>query len=102
MGSSSIRQWSTWVSCMLVEWQWLQVVCFGGVIMVLGVFGFCLVWPLCPLGRPGYRLVFFGFSGVVSLVLYSCRDGGVWGFSYLWRARVSLSISVFCFLLLAV
>ena len=36
-----MKQWSVWVSFMFVEWQCWQVVCFGGVIMVLGVFWFC-------------------------------------------------------------
>ena len=41
---------------------------------------------------------FFVYANLVrEFRLYSCRDGGVWGFSYLWRARVSLVISVFCF-----
>jgi len=55
---------------MLFEWQLLQVAGFGGVIMVFGVFCFCRVWSLCPFGRPGYRLVFFVFGGVVGFVLY--------------------------------
>ena len=53
MGSSSIRQWSMWVSFMVGAWQQLHVVCFGGVIVVFGVFGFVLVVPLWPFGLPG-------------------------------------------------
>ena len=34
---------------------------------------------------------------IVGLVLYSCRDGGVLGFSYRIRMRVSLVISVLSF-----
>jgi len=30
-----------------------QVVCFGGVIVVVGVFGFGLVVPMWPFGLPG-------------------------------------------------
>jgi len=43
----------------------------------VGVLGFCLVCPLCPLGGPGKRLVVVGFLYLFMWVLYMRMDGGV-------------------------
>jgi len=76
-------------------WQFWQVH-LGGCMICVGVFGFGLVWPLCPLGGPGKRFLVVGLY-LFMCVLYMRMDGGVWGFWYFWRARVSLVISVFSF-----
>jgi len=62
-------------------------------MILVGVFGFDLVWPLCPFGLPGKRLWLL-FCGFLVRVGYMRRAEGVWGFSCFSRARVSLSISV--------
>jgi len=73
-------------------WQFVQVHVFGGCMICVGVFGFCLVWPLCPFGLPGKRFGLFLWSPV--RVGYMRMADGVCGFSCFIRARLSLSISV--------
>ena len=58
-GSSSIRWCLTAVGCVRGVWQFGQVQ-FGGWIMVVGVFCFCRVVPLCFFGGPGKRFLVVG------------------------------------------
>lgn len=61
LGSSSIRLCLMRRGWVRGVWHFGQVH-LGGCMIWVGVFGFCLVLPLCPLGGPGKRL-----AGVVFL-----------------------------------
>ena len=59
-GSSSIRWCFMVVGFVRGVWHFVQVQFGGGCMICVGVFGFCLVWPLCPLGGPGKRFLVVG------------------------------------------
>ena len=52
---------------------------FAGSLMMSEAFGLCLLLPLCPLGLPGKRFMFFAWSPL--RVGYMRLEGGVCGFS---------------------
>jgi hypothetical protein len=93
LGISSIMWWVTCIGWCSGVLQWSHVCFFGGSRIKSGVLGLGLVWPMCPLGLPGKRLVLFLFLWSPVLVGYIRIEGGVCGFSWRIRARLRLSFS---------
>lgn len=71
--------WATCTGGSSVALQWSHVCFSGGSTIKSGSLGLGLVWPMCPLGLPGKRLVLFLWSP--TLVGYIRIEGGVCGFS---------------------